>query len=152
MEQWPSSTSDSDSDEEEEEAGFETGLTSSKDVGDAYCRYQGSFLSNLAKMLNEAHITGIDSCIKWHPKLCNALQVNWQRVRETYHTLFPVLVRYKICRANNSVDCARASWNRKLREWEFEMISVGSNWVTYTYKNRQFARGSNFTGLPMSRR
>ena len=149
MDQFEQSSSESDV---EEETGYRIDTNALRHVGDAHCRYQGSFLSNLAKMLNEAHLTGIEYCIKWHPKLCNALQVNWSRVQERYEQLCPILVRYKICRSNNSVQCARASWNRKLREWEFEMISVGSSWVTYTYKNRNFARGANFASLPMSRR
>lgn len=144
-------TSDSDN-EEEADYWVERAILSPKNVGDAYCKYQGSFLFNLAKMLDEAHVTGLDCCIKWHPKVCNALQVHWPRVQERYDQLCPILVRYKICRAKNSIKCARASWNRKLREWEFEMLSLGSPWVIYIYKNMNFSRGAHFTELPTSRR
>ena len=142
----------SSSSEDEEEAHHVVNDPVMRDVGNAHCKFQGSFLSNLAKMLNEAHVTGLDYCIKWHPKLCNALQVDWPRVEERYAQLCPILVRYKISRANNSLQCARASWNRKLREWEFEMISMGSDWVIYVYKDANFARGTQFYDLPMARR
>jgi len=146
-------TTDSENEEEEELwIAHRPELHSNRHVGDAFCRYQGSFLFNLAKMLNEASITGIECCIKWHPKLCNALQVHWPIFEKRYDQLSPILVKYKICRSKNDVKCARASWNRKLREWEFEMLSLGSPWVVYIYKNTNFTRGSQNCELPTSRR
>ena len=82
--------------------------------GEPYSATQESFLCNLAKLLNESDSTNVNACIRWHPTISNALQVNWDMFDEYYDQLCPILVAYKIFRANNTRACARASWNRKL--------------------------------------
>tara|TARA_B100000963_G_scaffold165435_1_gene143706 strand:- start:11318 stop:11773 length:456 start_codon:yes stop_codon:yes gene_type:complete len=121
-------------------------------VGEAYCRDQGAFMFNLIKLLNEASTTHVDMCVRWHPKIQNALQVNWSVFEQIYDTLHPVLVRYKITRNNNSKRCARASWNRKLREWDFEMVALGLEWTTYIHSDPNFNRFSTGEGIRTCRR
>lgn len=120
--------------------------------GKPYCSTQESFLCNLAKLLNESNETNLYVCIRWHPTIMNALQVNWKTFEEYYEQLCPILVSYKIFRVNNSKSCARASWNRKLREWKFQMIHIHGQWTSYIYKGLEFSRDSRAFDLPMSRR
>ena len=147
-------SSDSEADEEQctdvEQCGPHIGVTDT--VGDAYCRDQGAFMFNLIKLLNEAQTTRVSMCIRWHPKIKNALQVNWRVFEHVYDILHPILVRYKITRAKNSKRCARASWNRKLREWEFEMVSLGLDWTTYIHADPSFNRFSDGSGIRTCRR
>ena len=148
-------TSDSETDDVQEQhvAAHETahiGLENT--VGEAYCRDQGAFMFNLIKLLNEATTTHVSMCIRWHPKIRNALQVNWGVFERVYDTLHPVLVRYKITRNNNALRCARASWNRKLREWEFEMVALGLDWTTYIHADPDFNRFSSGHGIRTCRR
>ena len=121
-------------------------------LGDPYGATQDCFLCNLVKLLNEASATKVDSVIRWHPKISNALQVNWSKFNALHGALEPILVRYKVFRYNNKHDCARASWNRKLREWKFQMIHVLGQWTTYIYKGTEFRPDARPYELPKSRR
>ena len=148
-----SSESDTEQDDsccDVEECGPHIGFADT--VGDAYCRDQGAFMFNLIKLLNEAETTRVSMCIRWHPKIKNALQVNWCVFERVYDTLHPILVRYKITRAKNSKRCARASWNRKLREWEFEMVALGLDWTTYVHNDPNFTRLCDGSGIRTCRR
>ena len=120
--------------------------------GQPYSTTQESFLCNLAKMLNEGKDTNVHQCIRWHPKISNALQVNWDMFHEYYDQLCPILTSYKIFRVNNSKRCARASWNRKLREWNFQMLHIAGSWTSYVYKGTAFSPCSRSFHLPQSRR
>lgn len=120
--------------------------------GEPYASTQESFLCNLAKLLNESETTNVNRCIRWHPTIMNALQVNWDEFSKMYATLDPVLTSYKIFRVNNNPECARASWNRKLREWNFQMIHILGPWTSYIYKGVLFSRISRAFELPLSRR
>ena len=115
-----------------------------------YCSTQESFLCNLAKMLNESRLTNVNACIRWHPTISNALQVNWDMFDDYYDQLCPILVSYKIFRANNTRECARASWNRKLREWNFQMVHIHGNWTSYIYKGIAFSRKPRFQPAPVA--
>ena len=120
--------------------------------GEPYNTAQESFLCNLAKMLNEGDDMNINRCIRWHLNISNALQVNWSEFDNEYDRISPILVSYKVFRAKNKRQCARASWNRKLREWNFQMIHIHGPWTTYIYKGILFNRESLAYDLPVSRR
>ena len=121
-------------------------------VGDPYCKCQGAFLSNMVKMLNESETTCVNLCMRWHPKIRNAMQVNWQAATIMFHSLHPVLSRYKLCRRNNGVRCARSTWNRKLREWSFDMVHTGGEWTSYIYRGEEFSKQTSTVALPWFRR
>ena len=121
-------------------------------IGEPYGATQDCFLCNLVKLLNEAASTSVESVIRWHPKISNALQVNWAKFDALHSALEPILVRYKVFRCNNKHKCARASWNRKLREWKFQMIHILGPWTTYIYKGSEFTKDATPYALPKSRR
>lgn len=120
--------------------------------GEPYCKCQGAFLSNLVKMLNESGSTSIDLCMRWHPKIRNAMQVHWKRVHEMFDMLHPILVMYKLCRLDNNVKCARSTWNRKLREWSFTMVNTGGEWTSYIYSSDAFSPDASYYVMPYWRR
>ena len=118
-----------------------------------YDKHQGFFLYNLAKLLDDAEELDVEFAIKWLPGRKNALAINWAAFVEHYDHIKDVLVAYKMTRENNRVRSARASWNRKLREWEFTMASGPTTmWTTYTYKNDMFHPRCDYLQLPVSRR
>jgi hypothetical protein len=140
--------SSSSSDEEEESYRF----TAQSAVGDPYCRFQGSYLFNLQKLLNEAQEMGVDGTLRWHPKISNAIEINWTALNTSFDHVHKVLVRYKLSRLSNRKGCVRPTMNRKLREWNFTMVPSGTHWVTYIYENNLFGESSRHGDLPVSRR
>lgn len=128
--------------------------TSTTAVGEPYCRYQGSFLSNLQKLLNEVHTLGGQRVIRWHRKISNALEINWAEFGKMFATVHPIFVRYKLSRASNRFTCVRPTMNRKLREWNFFMVSVSApcTWVTYIYETASFCSAVTHDTLPTNRR
>lgn len=116
-------------------------------------RNQGYFLSNLAKLLDESERISMQNYIRWHPEQANAMQINWPEFIAGYPNIHNTLAAYKMVRNNNSVVSARASWNRKLREWNFKMISpTEAAWTTYTYMDDAFHPGCDYYALPNERR
>lgn len=138
----------SDSDSDTERANF----VSTTAVGEPYCRFQGAYLSNLLKLLNEGERMGVGDVVRWHPKIANSLQINWKALNQNFDVVHPVLVRYKISRASNQRKCVRPTMNRKLREWSFKMVCDGTPWVSYIYESALFRQGGLHTGLPVARR
>ncbi len=145
-----SSSSSSDDDDDGERASF----ASTPAVGQPFMRFQGAYLSNLLKLLNEAADLRIEHAVRWHTKISNALQINWRALHDDFDAVHTVLVRYKISRGTNRAVCVRPTMNRKLREWCFTMVADGTPWVTYVYNSDQFCRhGLHSTDpLPASRR
>lgn len=118
-----------------------------------YDRHQGFFLYNLAKLLDDSDELDLGFAIKWLPCMRNAFAINWAAFVEHYDNIKDVLAAYKMTRKQNKVRSARASWNRKLREWEFTMTSGPTiMWTTYTYKNEMFHPRCDYLQLPVSRR
>jgi hypothetical protein len=146
-------TSSSDDDDDDPDNGGQCArYTSATALGEAYCRFQGLYLFNLQKLLNEALSMGVSKVIRWHPKIKNALEIHWTRFSSRFETVHPVLVRYKLCRGENRIECVRPTMNRKLREWNFTMTSAGTGWVTYTYHSDAFHADVGFGALPTHRR
>lgn len=142
-------TSDSsDSAGEDERESF----VSTTAVGEPYCRFQGAYLSNLLKLLNEGERMGVGGVVRWHPKIANSLQINWKALHQDFDEVHPVLVRYKISRASNQRKCVRPTMNRKLREWSFKMVCDGTPWVSYIYESALFCKAGLHAGLPVARR
>jgi len=127
-------------------------FTSSTAIGKPYSRFQGSYLSNLQKLLNEAPDTGIEHVIRWHPKISNALEIQWSMFDDHFDTVHPVLVQYKLSRASNRVECVRPTMNRKLREWNFKMVCTCTKWVCYIYDSAAFSPTVHHGQLPTRRR
>ena len=115
-------------------------------------RFQGAYLCNLLKLLNEAEHNELGHVIRWHPKLTNALQINWKLLQNNFVKVHPTLVRYKVSRQSNQKECVRPTMNRKLREWNFKMVCDGTDWVTYIYENERFCRSGLHAELPAARR
>lgn len=116
-------------------------------------KHQGFFLANLAKLLDDAPKLYISFALRWSDTDPCALQINWGCFVEKYYLLRDILVAYKMTRACNRVRSARASWNRKLREWEFIMTTAKDGvWTTYTYKDTRFRANCDYTRLPVYRR
>ena len=116
-------------------------------------RNQGYFLSNLAKLLDESQAISMHNYIRWHPTQRNAMQIHWPEFIAGYPAIYDTLAAYKMVRSNNSVVSARASWNRKLREWNFKMISPAeAAWTTYAYRDDAFHPGCDYYALPNERR
>ncbi len=123
------------------------------DVLEPFQRNQSFFMANLAKLLDEAPDIHMASYIRWHPTVQNAMQINWPNFIGSYPVIHTALESYKMVRANNSVQSARASWNRKLREWNFKMSPPAhTTWTTYTYCDDAFRPGCNYYDLPNQRR
>lgn len=123
-------------------------------VGQPYCRYQGSYLFNLLKLLNEAPQMGVAHVVRWNRKIWNAIEVNWTLMTcpDVFTAVHPVLVKYKLSRASNQPACVRPTMNRKLREWNFIMIPTHTEWVTYVYENERFNPRAQHGELPTCRR
>lgn len=115
-------------------------------------RFQGAYLCNLLKLLNESMHTQIADVMRWHPKITNALQINWKELNVQFDRVHPILVRYKISRASNQRTCVRPTMNRKLREWNFTMVCDGTPWVSYIYETEMFCRQGLHGRLPAARR
>jgi len=147
-----SSANSTDDDDDDEGAGPRPLFVSTTAVGEPYCRYQGSYLFNLQKLLNEAHMVGVEGVIRWHRKISNALEINWAMFAGDFEIVHPVFVQYKLSRASNRFGCVRPTMNRKLREWNFSMVSVGSNWVSYIYETAAFCKDVGYDALPTHRR
>ena len=145
-------TSSSDDDDDLDGDGQCARYTSATSLGQAYCIFQGLYLYNLQKLLNEAKLMGVSEVIRWHPKIKNALEIHWARFSARFDTVHPVLVRYKLCRGENRLVCVRPTMNRKLREWLFTMTGAGPGWVTYTYHSDAFHADVAFGNLPTHRR
>ena len=145
-------TSSSDDDDDDDGVVDGQRYTSATALGEAYCRFQGLYLFNLQKLLNEAPSMGVSEVIRWHPKIKNALEIHWSRFSARFDVVHPVLVRYKLCREENRLECVRPTMNRKLREWLFIMTGAGSGWVTYTYHSDAFHADVGFGDLPTHRR
>jgi len=147
------SSSGSDDDDDDDNDSTERPLfTSVTAVGEPYCRYQGSYLFNLQKLLNEADRMGVLDVIRWHPKISNALEINWSHFAKNFESVHPVLVKYKLSRASNRLSCVRPTMNRKLREWNFRMVSACPHWVTYVYESSACGLEVEYGGLPTHRR
>lgn len=146
--------SDDDCYSSSEEPGGSPLYTSITAVGEPYCRFQGSFLSNLHKLLNEVDEVGGNNVIRWHRKISNALEINWSEFAKRFQAVHPVFVQYKLSRASNRFACVRPTMNRKLREWSFSMVSVSApcTWVTYVYENALFCKDITHNALPTNRR
>ena len=119
-----------------------------------YDRNQGFFLANLAKMLDDADRINLSMFLRWSPGCEHALEINWPGFIQSYPALHDILVGYKMVRRSNSVISARSSWNRKLREWKFNMQAPNGNqtWTRYTYTSKVFHRGCRYDLLPNKRR
>ena len=144
------STSDDDADGAEV---MHASFVSVSAIGEPYCRYQGSYLFNLLKLLNEAEQMLVTHVFRWHSKILNALEINWTLLTQAdiFATVHPVLVKYKLSRASNRPSCVRPTMNRKLREWNFSMIPTHTSWVTYVYQNEQFNPSAQHGQLPTCR-
>ena len=104
-------------------------------------------------MLDEAPQVGMHTYLRWHPDVSNAMQINWPEFVAKYPDIHSTLTAYKMARSNNSVMSARASWNRKLREWKFKMTpATDMAWTTYTYFSDSFHAGCDYYALPNQRR
>ena len=147
-----SSSDDDDDDDDEVMERYTSTYTSTTAVGEPYMRFQGAYLSNLLKLLNEASTMGMCDVMRWHPKISNALQINWKALHRDFDKVHPVLVRYKISRSSNRPACVRPTMNRKLREWSFSMVADGTHWVSYVYKSDLFCRQGLQLELPATRR
>jgi len=147
-----SSANSTDDDDDDEGAGPRPLFVSTTAVGEPYCRYQGSYLFNLQKLLNEAHMVGVEGVIRWHRKISNALEINWAMFAGDFEIVHPVFVQYKLSRASNRFGCVRPTMNRKLREWSFSMVADGTHWVSYVYKSDLFCRQGLQLELPATRR
>jgi len=145
-------TSSSSSDEDDDGEMARDLYTSTTAVGEPYCRDQGSYLFNLQKLLNEADQMGIARVIRWHPKISNALEINWSHFAVHFEPVHSVLVKYKLSRASNRLSCVRPTMNRKLREWNFRMVSACPSWVTYVYETAAFNADVVYGSLPTHRR
>ena len=84
------SSSESDDDDPSEQRMY----VSSTAVGRPYSRYQGSYLSNLQKLLNEGATTGADRVLRWHPKISNALEFNCGFFYSLFEVVHTVVVQY----------------------------------------------------------
>ena len=149
------SSSDDDDEDQDHMAQSQNTFVSVSAPGKPYCRYQGSYLFNLIKLLNEAARMGVDDVIRWHPKISNAFQIKWDDIHNVsgkFDSVHKVLVQYKLSRASNRKKCVRPTMNRKLREWNFTMIPIHTYWVTYVYQNEQFCAEYQHGQLPTSRR
>ena len=148
-----SSSSSSDDDDRDYSIGTRTIRSERNETGMPFDKHQGFFLYNLAKLLDDADELGIGYAIGWSKHHPNALVINWPAFVGSYEEIKDVLVGYKMARQNNKVQSARASWNRKLREWEF-IMSPGPppTWTTYTYKDDMFHPNCHYMELPVSRR
>lgn len=144
--------SDTDSDHDDQDQNVGVGFVSTTPVGQPFMRFQGAYLPNLLKLLNEATETGLDHVIRWHPKISNALQINWKQLHADFQTAHPKLVQYKVSRTTNQRSCVRPTINRKLREWNFKMVCDGTAWVSYTYETAKFCREGLYESLPVARR
>ena len=144
--------SDDSSSDDDDENDHTPSFTSTTAIGEPYCRYQGSYLFNLQKLLNEAHLVQAVEVIRWHRKISNALEINWAYFAQQFESVHPVFVQYKLSRASNRFSCVRPTMNRKLREWNFRMVSVGSTWVTYIYETAAFCKDVTYDALPTHRR
>ena len=107
---------------------------------------------NLQKLLNEAARVNVEGVIRWHRKISNALEINWAMFADRFEAVHPVFVQYKLSRASNRFGCVRPTMNRKLREWNFHMVSVGTAWVTYIYETASFCKEVGYDALPTHRR
>lgn len=121
-------------------------------VGKPYSRYQGSYLFNLQKLLNDAAQLSIEHAVRWHSKISNAVEINWTVFGKCFAAVHPTLVSYKLSRSSNQFKCVRPTMNRKLREWNFTMVPSSSDWVTYIYESPAFNRKASFGTLPTHRR
>lgn len=146
-----SSSSDSDDDDDESFA-KRPQYVSAAPVGQPYSRYQGSYLFNLQKLLNDGGTLGMARVMRWHPKISNALEINWTNFGEQFAAVHTVLVQYKLSRGSNRFECVRPTMNRKLREWNFHMVTAPSPWVTYIYESDAFNRYASHGMLPTHRR
>lgn len=144
----------SDSESETDDARGSGGpcFVSTTPLGEPFMRFQGAYLCNLLKVLNEAQRTGLGHVLRWHPKISNALQINWSTLYDDFDNVHPTLVRYKISRQTNKKECVRPTMNRKLREWNFKMICDGAPWVTYIYEKDVFCQTGQHEALPAARR
>ena len=144
----------SSDDETEMCAHGSTPFVSMSAIGQPYCRYQGSYLFNLLKLLNEAEQMQVTHVFRWHTKILNALEINWKLLTRTdiFEEVHPVLVKYKLSRASNRPSCVRPTMNRKLREWNFSMIPTHTSWITYVYHNKNFNAFAQHGELPTCRR
>tara|TARA_B100001094_G_C17550510_1_gene493520 strand:+ start:56 stop:526 length:471 start_codon:yes stop_codon:yes gene_type:complete len=146
-------SSEGSSSEEDENIGTAVIHSARNDTGLPYDKHQGFFLYNLAKLLDDAEELRVDFAIRWSTEATNALAINWPAFVGSYDEIKDVLVSYKMTRQKNKVRSARASWNRKLREWEFIMKpGPAPTWTTYTYKDDMFHSECDYMQLPVSRR
>ena len=147
------SSSSDDDDDDNDDVGTHVMRSVRNETGEPFDKHQGFFLYNLAKMLDDAEELRINYAIRWSADNPNALLINWPAFVGSYDELKHVLVGYKMARQKNKVQSARASWNRKLREWEFIMSPGPSpTWTTYIYKNDMFHSNCDYMQLPVSRR
>lgn len=142
----------SSSDSEDEHAAERPQFVSAAPVGQPYSRYQGSYLFNLQKLLNDGDKLQMSGVMRWHPKISNALEINWHQFSEQFEHTHQVLVRYKLSRGSNRFECVRPTMNRKLREWNFHMVTAPSQWVTYIYESDAFNEFATHGMLPTHRR
>ena len=94
----------------------------------------------------------LDRCMRWSPKIANALEINWPVMCDNFEEVQPILAMYKIARHKNKAACGRATLNRKLREWEFEMCTTGASWTAYIYRDATFCKGAAHGQMPFCRR
>lgn len=127
-------------------------FVSTTPLGEPFMRFQGAYLCNLLKLLNESTHTQMAAVMRWHPKIANALQINWKELNVQFDRVHPILVRYKISRASNQLTCVRPTMNRKLREWNFTMVCDGTPWVSYIYETEMFCSQGLHGKLPAARR
>ena len=144
--------SSSEEDDSDDDMYAKPCFVSTTAVGQPFCRFQGAYLSNLLKLLDESHQMQVDGVIRWHPKIANALQINWKALHTDFDSVHPVLVQYKISRLSNQRGCVRPTMNRKLREWNFKMVCDGTPWVSYIYESAAFKKGGEYYDLPVARR
>lgn len=150
-----SSDSDTESDDEYECTHTQTAWFPQREecLYEPFQRNQGYFLANLAKLLDEAEAVRMNRFIRWDPANTHAMQINWPEFVKNYPDIHDTLAAYKMVRSNNSVVSARASWNRKLREWNFKMSPpIDMEWTTYTYSGDVFHKGCDYYALPNQRR
>ena len=131
---------------------FVTGVIGTGTLGTPHERRQGAFLCNLVKLLNGAGDMNLCPVMRWSRRITNALEINWDLFLDNFEEVHRVLVLYKIARRHNRAACGRASLNRKLREWDFDMVTTGGTWTAYVYKNGLFCQSTAESLLPSRRR
>ena len=120
------------------------------------------FAQNLYKLLNDAGEIKMQFVMSWEtPGNCApGFVIRWGNLLRphVWDAAKPILVRYRLMRSTNAREKARASFNRKLREWMFTSEPVNYpeserklGTVFYYQKHYGFYDGCEWWRLPLGR-